>query len=102
MSGARTSLAKPMPTHELAQSNFWPRTAFPNYCSADDCMSEFTSPPASAAPWHALLAPIPADAVVSRKPVASPEILATPEGAAIAGWEQLTIELSAGAVGLRH
>jgi hypothetical protein len=65
-------------------------------------MSEFTSRPESAAPWHALLAPIPADAVLLRKPVASPEILATPQGAAIAGWEQLTIELSAGAAGLRH
>ena len=63
---------------------------------------KFTSPPESAAPWHALLAPIPADAVLSRKPVASPEILATPHGSAIAGWEQLTIELSAGAAGLRH
>lgn len=65
-------------------------------------MSEFTSPPESAAAWHALLGPIPADAVLLRKPVASPEILATPEGAAIAAWEQLTIELSAGAAGLRH
>jgi hypothetical protein len=37
-----------------------------------------------------------------RKPVASPEILATPHGSAIAGWEQLTIEISAGAAGLRH
>jgi len=53
-------------------------------------------------PWHALLAPLPADAVPRRKPVAPPEVLATPEGAAIAGWEQLTIELSAGAAGLRH
>ena len=65
-------------------------------------MSEFTGPPESAAPWHALLAPIPADAVLLRKPVASPEILATPHGSAIAGWEQLTIELTAGAAGLRH
>ena len=55
-----------------------------------------------AAPWHALLAPIPLDSVLSRKPVASPEVLATPHGAAIAGWEQLTVELSAGSAGLRH
>ncbi len=54
------------------------------------------------APWHALLAPLPADAVPRRQPVASAEILATPEGAAIAGWEQLTIDLTAGAAGLRH
>lgn len=55
-----------------------------------------------AAPWHSLLAPIPLDSVPSRKPVAPPEILATPHGAAIAGWEQLTVELSAGSAGLRH
>ena len=55
-----------------------------------------------AAPGHALLAPIPLDSVLSRKQVASPEILATPHGAAIAGWEQLTVELSAGSAGLRH
>jgi hypothetical protein len=58
--------------------------------------------PVPAAPWHSLLAPIPADSIPNRKPVASPEILATPHGAAIAGWEQLTVELSAGAAGLRH
>jgi hypothetical protein len=34
-------------------------------------------------PWHALLAPLPADAVPCRQPVASPEILSTPAGAAI-------------------
>lgn len=52
--------------------------------------------------WHALLAPLPVGAVPRRQPVGSPEVLATPQGAAIAGWEQLTIELSAGADGLRH
>jgi len=52
-------------------------------------------------PWHALLAPLPADAVPLRKPVGSPEILATPHGASIAGWEQLTVDLSAGSAGLR-
>ena len=54
------------------------------------------------APWHALLAPLPAGAIVQRKPVGTPELLASPEGAAIAGWEQLSVELSAGADGLRH
>jgi hypothetical protein len=44
---------------------------------------------------------LPADAVPHRRAVASPEILATPSGAAIAGWEQLTVELSAGDAGLR-
>jgi hypothetical protein len=49
-----------------------------------------------------LLAPLPADAVVRRQPVGTPEVLAMPEGEAIAGWEQLSVELSAGADGLRH
>jgi hypothetical protein len=53
-------------------------------------------------PWHALLAPLPDDVAVCRQPVGSPEVLSTPEGAAIAGWEQLTVELSAGPAGLRH
>ncbi|MGH8629189.1 MAG: hypothetical protein ACREU7_00285 [Burkholderiales bacterium] len=42
------------------------------------------------------------EAVTQRRPVASAEVLATPHGSAIAGWEQLTIELSAGPAGLRH
>ena len=41
--------------------------------------------------WHALFAPLPQEARVKRKPVA-----------AIAGWESLTIELSAGPAGMRH
>jgi hypothetical protein len=52
-------------------------------------------------PWHALLAPLPLDAVPRRAPVASAEVLATAAGAAVAGWEQLVLELSAGALGLR-
>jgi hypothetical protein len=51
--------------------------------------------------WHALLAPIPRDAAPTRKPVGTPEVLASPEGAAIAGWEQVTLQLSAGRAGLR-
>ena len=58
--------------------------------------------PQPLAPWHALLAPLPDDAVVKRRPVAPPEITSKPEGAAIAGWEQLTVELSAAARGMRH
>jgi hypothetical protein len=53
-------------------------------------------------PWHALLAPLPADAVPRRQPVASPEVLAGPTGWAIEGWEQLVVHLSAGAAGLRN
>ena len=59
-------------------------------------------PFAPAKPWQALLAPLPDDILVRRQPVGSPEVLATHEGAAIAGWEQLTVELSAGIAGLRH
>ena len=52
--------------------------------------------------WHALLAPLPGNAILRRQPVASPEVLASPHGDAIAGWQQITIEMSAGAAGLRH
>jgi hypothetical protein len=51
--------------------------------------------------WHTLLGPLPRDAVPERKPIGSPEILATPSGQSIAGWEQLSINLSAGQSGLR-
>jgi hypothetical protein len=61
------------------------------------------SAPADGVPpsWHALFAPLPADAVPRRQPVGTPEVLATPTGAAIAGWEQIVIDLSAGGAGLR-
>jgi hypothetical protein len=52
------------------------------------------------ASWHALLAPLPGDAAPTRKPVGTPDVLASPEGAAIAGWDQLTLHLAAQA-GLR-
>ena len=58
-------------------------------------------PPNTGLPWHKLLAPLPADALPRRSPVAPPEVLARPEGAAIAGWENLIVDLSAGAAGLR-
>lgn len=51
--------------------------------------------------WHALLAPIPDDAVPERRPVASPEILASEAGSAIAGWDSVMLYLSAGTAGLR-
>ena len=65
-------------------------------------MAHNRSIPKPAKPWHALLAPLPDDVIFRRQPVGSPEVLAIPEGAAIAGWEQLTVELSADLVGLRH
>jgi len=49
-----------------------------------------------------LLAPLPDDAVVRRAPVSPAELDGRPESAAIAGWESITVELSAGAAGLRH
>jgi hypothetical protein len=54
-----------------------------------------------AAPWHALLAPLPGDAVARRKALVPPELLHSPDRAAIAGWEQVTVELSAPGVGNR-
>jgi hypothetical protein len=52
--------------------------------------------------WHALLAPLPPDAAPVRQPVASREVLASPTGSALTGWEQLVLHLSAGAAGLRN
>jgi hypothetical protein len=53
------------------------------------------------AAWHALFAPLPADALPIRRHVAPPEVLAMPEGAAIAGWDQLVLDLSDAPNGLR-
>lgn len=51
--------------------------------------------------WHVLLGPLPSDAMPLRQPVAPPEVLAGPNGWAVAGWEQLVLHLSAGAAGSR-
>ena len=53
-------------------------------------------------PWHTLLAPLPPDARPVRMPIGPPEVLASAAGAAIAGWQNLSLNLSAGAHGLRH
>ena len=53
-------------------------------------------------PWHALFAPLPPEVIPRRQSVASPDVLATPEGPVVTGWEQLTVELSAGLAGLGH
>jgi hypothetical protein len=58
--------------------------------------------PKPLAHWHALLAPLPDDAIVRRRPVLPPEIAAKPESAAVAGWEQLTVELTVPCKGMRH
>ena len=59
------------------------------------------SPPVPAHPWHVLFAPLPPDTVPRRKPVAPPEITSTPDGASIAGWEDLIVELSEPLAGSR-
>lgn len=40
--------------------------------------------------------------MVKRRPVLPPEIAAKPESAAVAGWEQLTVELTVPGKGMRH
>ena len=52
--------------------------------------------------WLALLAPIPADVVPERKPVASAEQIAQGTAGPIAGWENVSVNLSDPDVGLRH
>lgn len=52
--------------------------------------------------WLALLAPLPDEAIPERRPVASPELIATGKADAIAGWDSIIIDLSAGVAGLRH
>ena len=53
-------------------------------------------------PWLALLAPLPADAAPERKPVASAEQIAQGTAGPIAGWENVSVNLSDPALGLRH
>ena len=52
--------------------------------------------------WHALFAPIPDDAVVERKPVASPALIESGQADAIAGWNSISVHLSDVGSGLRH
>ena len=51
--------------------------------------------------WLALFAPLPDDAVVERKRVASPELVASGQAEAIAGWDSISVNLS-DAAGMRH
>jgi len=51
--------------------------------------------------WQALLAPLPDDAAPTRGPVAPPDVLARPEGAAVAGCEHVVLHLSNPCRGLR-
>src|SRR5262245_66560802 len=52
--------------------------------------------------WHNLLAAIPKEARINRRPVIAPGSLRSIDGAPVADWETLTIELSDGNTGLRH
>ncbi len=52
--------------------------------------------------WLTLLSPLPADAPVERKPVATAEQLAAGTAGPIAGWQSVTMNLSEPCVGLRH
>jgi hypothetical protein len=64
-------------------------------------MAQRNSDPVSRPAWHALLGPLPPDAIPQRRPVASRENLASAGASPIAGWEQVVLHLSAGTAGLR-
>jgi hypothetical protein len=51
--------------------------------------------------WHALLAPLPRGATPRVSPLNAPPEQAAPDRSAIAGWESLVLELTAGPAGLR-
>ena len=52
--------------------------------------------------WLALLSPIPADATLRRKPVASAEQIEKGTAGPIAGWQSIIVDLSEPEFGLRH
>ena len=52
--------------------------------------------------WLSLLSPLPDNAVVEQKPVASADQLANNSAGPIAGWQSVTVNLSEPACGLRH
>lgn len=56
----------------------------------------------TAPPWLALFAPLPDDAGVERKPVASAEQIAKGTAGPIAGWQKVTVNVSDPDRGLRH
>jgi hypothetical protein len=61
-----------------------------------------THPPSNPPAWLELLSPVPADAVVEKKPVASAQQLAAGTAGPIAGWQSVTVNLSQPEFGLRH
>lgn len=52
--------------------------------------------------WHVLLAPLPEEAVVQKRPVLPPELEGKPGSEAIAGWQSLYVYLFAGLSGSRN
>ena len=52
--------------------------------------------------WLALLSPLPPDATVERRPVASAEQLAHGTAGPIAGWQSVIVNLSAPGLGFRN
>jgi len=52
--------------------------------------------------WLSLLSPLPDNAVVEKKPVASADQLANNSAGPIAGWQSVTVNLSEPNYGLRH
>ena len=56
----------------------------------------------SAPSWLSLLSPLPDNAVVEKKPVASADQLADNSAGPIAGWQSVIVNLSEPACGLRH
>ena len=52
--------------------------------------------------WLSLLVPLPPDVKPQRKPVASAEQIAQGTAGPIAGWQSITVNLSAPVYGLRH
>lgn len=52
--------------------------------------------------WLALLSPLPESAVVQRKPVASAEQITNGTAGPIAGWQNVSVNLSEPDHGLRH
>ena len=52
--------------------------------------------------WLTLLGSLPPGGIPVRKPIGPPEVLASATGSAIAGWQNLSLEISAGPSGLRY
>ena len=56
----------------------------------------------SAPAWLSLLSPLPPDVRPARKPVASAQQIAAGSAGPIAGWQNVTVDVSQPDVGLRH